>query len=341
MKRILLFLLLFPGFAFAQTPAAQRTFSTSTQTADSIVLTENGLYPYHRLMWSISGTITTCQVKLQQSTTGLFAGEETDLIVAQTCTSAGRSVLTIGNNNFVRINPTTLTGGGTLTATYYGYQTYPLMEAGATGAGATAGAVQGTTPTSSTIVGNPVVMGAVQSAGGTVQALVCGNAGGTQCGLYALTSQADGLSGTSTVGLPYNPGNGGGLTAGLRVNLVRWGGTAYDSEIYCPNTTPFSVASTITQLVAISASTKIRVCGVVFFPSTSTAGSVDVVYGTGSNCGTGTTTLTGAVTLPAAAVTSVSVPIASNGPLVTPAAQALCVRTVTSTVAGYVSWEQH
>ena len=118
-------------------------------------------------------------------------------------------------------------------------------------------------------------------------------------------------------------------------------GASYDRNFYCPNTSTFSVASTTTQVVALSGSTKIRVCSVSLNPSTTTAGSVDLVYGTGSNCATGITTLTGAFTLPASAVVNIPVPLTSNGPLITPAAQALCVRTATATVNGFITWAQY
>jgi hypothetical protein len=118
-------------------------------------------------------------------------------------------------------------------------------------------------------------------------------------------------------------------------------GATWDRYFYCPNTATFSVVSTVTQVVALSGTTKIRVCSTTFFPSTATAGSVDLVYGTGSSCATGITTLTGAATLPAAAVVSIPLSISSTGPLITPAGQALCVRTVTSTVAGFLTWVQY
>jgi len=123
--------------------------------------------------------------------------------------------------------------------------------------------------------------------------------------------------------------------------LTEFNGVSWDRYFYCPNTATFSVVSTVTQVVALSGTTKIRVCSTTFFPSTATAGSVDLVYGTGASCGTGTTTLTGAATLPAAAVVSIPLSIPSTGPLITPAGQALCVRTVTSTVAGFLTWVQY
>jgi len=147
---------------------------------------------------------------------------------------------------------------------------------------------------------------------------------------------ADAVANTGFNGLTSSAGTSPGLTG-----LLEFNGSTWDRYFYCPNTATFSVVSTVTQIVPISGTTKIRVCSATFFPSTSTAGSIDLVYGTGASCGTGTTTLTGAVTLPAAAVVSIPLSIPSTGPLITPAGQALCVRTVTSTVNGFLTWAQY
>jgi len=151
----------------------------------------------------------------------------------------------------------------------------------------------------------------------------------------ALTG-ADAAANTSFNGLSSSSGTFPGLTG-----LLQFNGSTWDRYFYCPNTATFSAASTVTQVVAISGTTKIRVCSATLFPSTSTAGTADIVYGTGASCGTGTTTLTGAITLPAAAVVSIPLSIPSTGPLITPAGQALCVRTVTSTVNGFLTWTQY
>src|SRR6267154_6282448 len=117
-------------------------------------------------------------------------------------------------------------------------------------------------------------------------------------------------------------------------------GTFWDRSITCPNTSTFSVTSTITQVIPLIALAKIRICSFDINPSTVTAGSTDIVYGTGANCGTGTTTLTGAYTLPAAAVVDITPStLGATSPLTTPQSQAVCVRAVTSTVNGFIVWE--
>jgi hypothetical protein len=91
----------------------------------------------------------------------------------------------------------------------------------------------------------------------------------------------------------------------------------------------------------LSGTTKIRICSFSINPSTVTAGSTDIVYGTGANCGTGTTTLTGPYTLPAAAVAPISNNLGNTGALITPTGQAVCIRTVTSTANGFITWSQY
>ena len=129
-------------------------------------------------------------------------------------------------------------------------------------------------------------------------------------------------------------------TCPLQIMPLLFNGTSWDRQFYCPNTVTFSVASTVTQVVAAQAA-KIRICSFSLQPSTVTAGSVDIVTGTGSNCATGTATLSGAFTLPASAVVDISPAISSMGPLTTGNAVAVCIRTVTSTVNGFLTWETH
>lgn len=153
------------------------------------------------------------------------------------------------------------------------------------------------------------------------------------------TTDIDGFPNTNILFPQGSPSAGNDLLASVQ---HLFNGTAWDRGITCPNTTTFSVASTVTQVVPASGSTKVRICSVDFNPATATAGSVDLVYGTGVNCGTGTTTLTGAYTLPAAAIVDITPStLGPQSPLTTPASQAVCVRTVTSTVNGFVVWEQH
>lgn len=330
--RLALFLLLCSGLGFAQGAIYINTTFAATGTSTS-ASSINGAVDTFMLQYYTTGGPGGVSIEIDGDPgSGVFAicGS------AATTTTSGQ-VKCVGNYKQVRANLTTLTGGTspTVVATLVGNSSAdePSGTAAAQIQGSGAAGV-----TASTI--NPILVACDTSNSGTVtqgqqQNVRCTTSGALVVGTGSL-ALVDGNG--NTVNTPVTIAN---TQIAYEVYPTLFNGATWDRQISCPNTTPFSVASTITQIVAISASTKVRVCGVVFFPTTSTAGSVDLVYGTGSNCASGTTTLSGAVTLPASAVTSVSVPIASNGPLTTPAAQALCVRTVTSTVAGYVSWEQH
>jgi hypothetical protein len=110
----------------------------------------------HRLSWSGAGTRTTGNIKLEQSTTGAFAGEETDLIANQSATTDGTATAT-GFCNFVRINCTAISGAGnTIYATYEGT---PTGGQSVTISGLVTDTDDGTAPTEA-----PVGIGGVYSA---------------------------------------------------------------------------------------------------------------------------------------------------------------------------------
>lgn len=85
----------------------------------------------HKITWNLSsGTLSGCSVKLEQSATG--TGGWSDLIAGQTCTSNGASAFTAGSPNYVRSNVTTFTtatGTPSLSVTYSGYLTLPVVGA--------------------------------------------------------------------------------------------------------------------------------------------------------------------------------------------------------------------
>jgi len=118
MKRFLLVLLLvlFPISLDAQVLVRSRKSSTSAVAGNTVKIV-NTRPTFHRLVWHGEGTVTTCTVKVEQSSDG---SAWSDLIAAQTCTSNGSEVVVSGIINYVRINITVLTGGGTLTASYEG-----------------------------------------------------------------------------------------------------------------------------------------------------------------------------------------------------------------------------
>lgn len=91
------------------------TFTTATSD-NSINLIQAGIYE-HRLVWTGSGTRTTCTIKLEQSIDNVAW---TDLIAGQNCTANG-SASASSYVNYVRITVTAITGASnTVYATYRG-----------------------------------------------------------------------------------------------------------------------------------------------------------------------------------------------------------------------------
>jgi hypothetical protein len=123
-------------------------------------------------------------------------------------------------------------------------------------------------------------------------------------------------------------------------------GVANVSEVNLPGTTDpcqnpslakssavISNVTTLAQIVALSAGQAIYVCGVAV--GTTTAGTVTLEYGTGTNCGTGGTALTGAIP------TAVAIGnLGWGGTIVTaPVGKALCL-VATTAAYGVVSYVQ-
>jgi hypothetical protein len=105
-------------------PLISRQYGTLAATGGQAVLYERGYgIGTHMLYWTgVSGTRTTCTVKLEQSATGAFGGEESDLIAAQDCTTDGRAIITKSFANYVRVKVTVISGAGnTIAVSYKGF----------------------------------------------------------------------------------------------------------------------------------------------------------------------------------------------------------------------------
>lgn len=171
---------------------------------------------------------------------------------------------------------------------------------------------------------------------GNVQNLKTDTNGGLSVVAFAGTP---GVDGQSNQALFIRSDTGVGLTAPIEAGQYLLGTNGWFKQRGCNSTASFNVASTTTQVVAAVAAQTPRICAYMFAPSTATAGSVSLVYGTGTNCGTGTVTLF-TIPLPAANVAPISQTFnsATFGPLST--SQALCISTTTATVQGYILFEQ-
>lgn len=105
--------------ALAQQSGLQNFTTSAVATQTSVSLAQTGIN-YHKLQWTTSGTVSTCTVSLDTSpdnSTWTVGGA----IGGQTCTSAGSSAIFLATANFVRINVSTISGGGSITATWLGY----------------------------------------------------------------------------------------------------------------------------------------------------------------------------------------------------------------------------
>lgn len=323
MKKLLFIFLLLCGLSFGQQAMLTQNF-TSAVAGTSINLT-NSPVTVHRISWTPAGTVTTCTVALDSSADGI-SWNAGGVIAGQTCTSGGVATFTVADVNFVRINVTTLTGGGNLNVAYTGYVVNP--SGGGTGTAATQ--VQGTAATGAAAVGNPVQVSG-KDTNGNMQPIFVGTSGQVVMGLA--TSAGDG----STNGTEIWPSTGAG-TGRLAVDLYQFNGTTWDRDFYCSTSIPISTAAAATsQLIALISGKAIHVCGFTIVGAGAT--NVTFEYGTGATCGTGTTVLTGA--MPLAANTSVNVQ-ANQEVFRAPAGNALCmINSAAIQVSGFLSYAQY
>jgi len=116
-------------------------------------------------------------------------------------------------------------------------------------------------------------------------------------------------------------------------------GATMDFNFTCANSAAISVAAgTTTELVALTASQVIRVCGFVISGDT-LATTAKFVYGTGVACGSGTTDITGAMRMPDEG--SISHTGMNGSAFRTIASNALCITTTTGAVTGFVTYAKY
>lgn len=153
-------------------------------------------------------------------------------------------------------------------------------------------------------------------------------------------------NGAMLVGSSYTAADGSANTVGspdgaalaMGAYPFRWNGATWDREYYCSSSAAVSVtAGNTTEIVALSGSTIIRVCGFSISASANSS-TAKWVRGTGTNCGTGTADITAAYAM------SGSQPFSSYGnPEVFRAAagNALCLTAVTGNITGVVSYARY
>lgn len=158
MKKLFLALLMTLALCCAPSVWAQTGLHTNTFTTTGRDPSVNGVISlsgtglgFQKLLWTPNGTVTTCNVQLDTSvdgTTWVPAGA----ITSQSCTSPGQTAFIASVSNFVTINVTVLSGGGTVTVTWNGAAT---VGGGATTfAGAPTGACTASQTAVDTTTGN-------------------------------------------------------------------------------------------------------------------------------------------------------------------------------------------
>lgn len=188
--------------------------------------------------------------------------------------------------------------------------------------------------------GNPVKVGGVYNT--TYPTLTNGQRGDIQLSArsHILAAITDGGNTTSSVS--GNPADAeANNNNALRVAPYSriFNGSTWDRYFTCPNSAVVNVAAAATtQIVALSASTVIRVCSFVLTADTA-ATTATFVYGTGANCGTGTTAITGAMRLQDEG--NISHTGGSGSALRGLAANALCLTAATGAVTGFVTYAQY
>lgn len=138
-------ILLWPALSLGQTPSTYLRLSATAPTIGTLANggeshQANSGTVYEKITWSTSGTVSACTVAVDSSADG-SSWSAGGVITGQTCTSSGNSAVVNITANYARINITALSGGGTVTVNYFGYQTNP---SGGGGSGTVTG-VLGTT----------------------------------------------------------------------------------------------------------------------------------------------------------------------------------------------------
>lgn len=278
--------------------------------------------------------------------------------------------------NLKQVNGTTaLTGAG---ATGAGSQRTTVAQDATTIAGAAPGTaaspssnvvtVQGPTASGAALAGNPILQGAsdgtnvqtvkqssaaanttgtgVPASGGmclyssTLSNLSAGTYGPIPCSINAVPEVA--IGGTSAAsatgnGSPIPVRNHAGSVGPLSVAPTVLNGSTYDAEFTCPNTAAVSVtAGNTTQIVGLSGTTVIRVCSVSL--GISLTGTVNVVTGTGTNCGT-PTTISNPIPLVTGQLWAQTAP-AGGSLFRSTAGGEICIAAGTGNVTGFISYAQ-
>jgi hypothetical protein len=305
MKKLLALFLLLSSMALGQVAASRGVTFTATGADVAINLTTSGVV-FHKISWVTVGTVTTCTLAVDSSADGtsFTAG---GVIAGTSCNTApgGQFISIAAHTNYIRLNLTTLTGGGSLVVTYTGYV-------------------------------NPIPLGVAPSGSGA--AGINGFNIGTNGVLNFTINSTPGDGATNNVNRFSSTG---GTGAPIDDFPYAFNGSTWDRQYYCNKSAVISGNTAVTtQLVALQASQIIRVCG--FIAVSAGATTLQFNYGTGSNCGTGTTALTGVMTMASGTPLSLGDGGPMGEVFRTASANALCfVNSAAVQISGVVTYQQY
>lgn len=133
-KLSLLLFVLITSLARAQTVipySGLRSFTTAIIATDVGVPISNAAISYHKLTWTVAGTVATCAVQVDSSADG-STWNNAGAVASQTCTTAGASSVANVTTSYIRIKVTAISGGGSVTAVWTGYVNTPISGGGGT-----------------------------------------------------------------------------------------------------------------------------------------------------------------------------------------------------------------
>lgn len=113
----------------------------------------------HLLVWIANGTVSSCTVQLESSSSVGGAYALLPGFVAQTCTSSGSIALLAQPVNALRINPTAMTGSGSVQFFYTGYLGTPPQGYGQVGVIYSTPSAASTASISATTMATPTFTG--------------------------------------------------------------------------------------------------------------------------------------------------------------------------------------
>lgn len=123
MKKLFALLPLLLLFALpSRAQIGSRSFTTTIVANDVGIGNIGSGIAFHQISWNPLGVVSTCQARLQGSADNITYA---DIIANQTCTAAGQSTVVNSSVNYIKIEVTTLSGGGSVTVHWNGFNAAP------------------------------------------------------------------------------------------------------------------------------------------------------------------------------------------------------------------------